>query len=181
MIPNSDLYHKALRLAAWAHYGQVTKFGDPYITHPVAAGYEILAALAAGEAFDVDLATVCTLLHDVVEKSDVTLKAIKKDFGKKVAAGVEALSKNENLPKKEQLRDSLMRILEQPKEVAMAKMADRISSMLPPPEEWSAQKIETILQNAVMIRQMLGDASPFLQKRLDGKIALYEKVLENRR
>jgi len=180
MIPNTDLYHKALRLAAWAHYGQVTKFGDPYVTHPVAASYEVLAAQSAGEVFDVDLAALCAILHDVAEKSDVTIKSIRKDFGKKVAAGVAAMTKNESLPKEEQLRESLVRILEEPKEVAIAKLADRISSMLPPPPEWPASRVETILQNAVMIRQMLGEASEFLAARLDRRIALYQKALEYR-
>jgi (p)ppGpp synthase/HD superfamily hydrolase len=180
MIPNTDLYHKALRLAAWAHYGQVTKFGDPYLTHPVAASYEVLAAQSAGEVFDVDLAALCAILHDVVERSDVTLKSIKKDFGKKVAAGVGAMTKNDALPKEEQLRDSLMRILEEPQEVAIAKLADRVSSMLPPPPEWPKSRIETIVENAVMIRQMLGGASEYLAARLDGRIALYRHALETR-
>ncbi|WP_456383554.1 HD domain-containing protein [Hydrogenimonas sp.] len=178
MIPNTDMFHKALRLTAWAHYGQVTKFGDPYVTHPVAAGYEILAAQAAGENFNVDLAVVTALLHDVVEKSDVTLKSIRKDFGKSVAEGVEAMTKNEALPREEQLRDSILRILERPREIAMAKLADRISSMLPISSEWSPQKVETITNNAKMILQMLGDASPYLAKRLEKKIALYERALE---
>ena len=180
MIPNTDLFHKALRLAAWAHYGQVTKFGDPYVTHPVAASYEVLAALAAGEEFDADLAGVVALLHDVVEKSDVTLKSIRKDFGKSVAAGVEALTKDERLPKDEQLRDSLLRILEEPREVAVAKLADRISSMLPPSPEWSEEKVRTIRDNAELILQMLGEASPHLAGRLKKRIALYDKWLERR-
>ncbi len=180
MIPNTDLYHKALRLTAWAHYGQVTKFGDPYVTHPVAASYEILAARMAGEVFDTDLAVVCALLHDVVEKSDVSLKAIKKDFGKKVAAGVAAMTKNEDLPESEQLRDSLVRILEQPEEIAVAKLADRVSSMLPPDEDWPKEKIQTILENAVMILQMLGETSDYLADRLEKRIALYRQTLESR-
>jgi len=181
MIPNTDLFHKALRLAAWAHYGQVTKFGDPYVTHPAAASYEILAAQAAGEAFDVDLAVVTALLHDVVEKSDVTVKSIRKDFGQAVAEGVAAMTKNESLPKNEQLRDSLTRIQRQPREIAMAKMADRISSMLPVSPEWSDEKVATILDNAEMILQLLGGASAHLKKRLEKKIALYRKTLEKRR
>jgi len=180
MIPNSDLYHKALRLAAWAHYGKVTKFGDPYITHPVAAAEEVMAAVMAGEEADIDLASVVALLHDVVEKSDVTLKSIRRDFGQAVAEGVDAMSKNPQLPKEEQLRDSLMRILEQPKEIAMVKLADRISSMLPPPEGWPPEKIKTITDNALMVLQMLGDASPLLQKRLKKKIKFYQSVLEKR-
>ncbi len=180
MIPNTDIFHKALRLAAWAHYGQITKFADPYITHPVAASYEILSASAAGEKADIDLAAVCSILHDVVEKSDVSLSSIKKDFGKKVAEGVGAMTKNPNLPKNEQLKDSLIRILEQPKEIAMAKLADRISSMLPPPRDWSAEKIETIVSNAELIHRMLKEASPFLSKRLETKIDMYRRVLENR-
>jgi len=110
----------------------------------------------------------------------VTLKSIKKDFGKKVAAGVGAMTKNDALPKEEQLRDSLMRILEEPQEVAIAKLADRVSSMLPPPPEWPKSRIETIVENAVMIRQMLGDASEYLAARLDGRIALYRHALETR-
>ncbi|WP_300367997.1 HD domain-containing protein [Hydrogenimonas sp.] len=180
MIPNTDLFHKALRLAAWAHYGQVTKFGDPYITHPTAASYELLAAQSAGEVFDVDLAVITALLHDVVEKSDVTLKSIRKDFGQAVAAGVAAMTKNESLPKNEQLRDSVTRILDQPREIAMAKIADRISSMLPISSEWSDEKITTILGNAEMILQVLGDASPYLKNRLKRKIRLYRNVLEKR-
>lgn len=180
MIPNTDLFHKALRLAAWAHYGQVTKFGDPYITHPTAASYELLAAQAAGEDFDIDLAVVTALLHDVVEKSDVTIKSIRKDFGQAVAEGVAAMTKNESLPKEEQLRDSILRILDQPREIAMAKMADRISSMLPVALEWNADKIATILGNAEMIHRMLGEASPFLAKRLEKKIRLYRKAQESR-
>jgi len=172
------MFHKALRLTAWAHYGQVTKFGDPYVTHPVAASYELLAAQAAGETFDVDLAALCAILHDVVEKSDVTVRSIRKDFGKSVAEGVAAMTKNESLPKEEQLRDSLVRILEQPKEIAMAKLADRISSMLPVSSGWHPQKIETILGNATMILRMLGEASPFLAGRLEKKIALYRHTLE---
>ncbi len=175
------MFHKALRLAAWAHYGQITKFGDPYVTHPVAASYEIFAAVEAGERVDVDLAGVVTLLHDVVEKSDVTLSSIRKDFGKRVAEGVGAMTKNRDLPEEERLRDSLIRILEQPKEVAMAKLADRISGMLPPAEEWERRKIETILSNAELIRQMLAEASPYLSKRLESRIGLYRTVLEKRK
>ncbi|WP_456485714.1 HD domain-containing protein [Hydrogenimonas sp.] len=180
MIPNTDIYHKALRLAAWAHYGQVTKFGDPYITHPVAAAQEVIASIMAGEEADVDLACVVALLHDVMEKSDVSSKSIRKDFGKAVAEGVEAMSKNPKLPKEDQLKDSLVRILQQPKEIAMAKLADRISSMLPPPPEWSAKKIETITENAIMILQMIGESSPFLQKRLKKKIKFYQDILKKR-
>ncbi len=181
MIPNTDLFHKALRLAAWAHYGQITKFGDPYVTHPVAASYEIFAAVEAGEKADIDLAVVVALLHDVVEKSDVTLSSIKKDFGKRVAEGVGAMTKNDDLPEEERLRDSLMRILEQPKEIAMAKLADRISGMLPPAADWERRKIETILSNAELIDQMLSEASPYLAHRLESRIALYRTVLEKRK
>jgi len=177
MIPNTDLFHKALRLASWAHHGQITKFGDPYITHPTAAAYEVTAAIMAGEKADLDLAVVTALLHDVVEKSDITLKDIKKDFGKAIAEGVAAMTKNMELPKGEQLRDSLIRILEQPKEIAMAKLADRISSMLPPPPEWDDDKIKTIMENAKMIHQMLGGSSKYLSKRLHDRIRYYEDLL----
>ena len=86
------------------------------------------------------------------------------------------MTKNIELPKEEQLRDSLMRILEQPKEIAMAKLADRISSMLPPPPEWDNDKVNTILENAKMIHQMLGESSKYLARRLHDRIKYYENI-----
>jgi len=49
--------------------------------------------------------------------------------------GVSALSKDEAVPKEKELEDSLHRIREQPAEILMVKLADRITNLQPPPQD----------------------------------------------
>ena len=63
------------------------------------------------------------------------------NFGKDVADGVLALTKNENLPKEDRMRDSLERLLKQPKQVQIVKLADRITNLQAPPHYWTKEKI----------------------------------------
>jgi GTP diphosphokinase / guanosine-3',5'-bis(diphosphate) 3'-diphosphatase len=53
----------------------------------------------------------CALFHDSIEDTNTSYNDIKNDFGKEVADGVLALTKNFDLPtKSEQMKDSLQRI-----------------------------------------------------------------------
>lgn len=52
-----------------------------------------------------------------------------------------ALTKQKALPAAERMKDSLRRILEEPVEIGMVKMADRISNLVQPPGHWTVQKI----------------------------------------
>jgi (p)ppGpp synthase/HD superfamily hydrolase len=55
----------------------------------------------------------------------------------------------------------------------MVKLADRITNLQPPPEHWDAEKVERYRAEGKLILNELGDASPFLSKRLNGKLRVY--------
>ena len=97
---------------------------------------EVIAALPTTKLANPDLAVVCALLHDTVEDTPTPLDEIAAKFGNDVAAGVSALTKNDKLPKPEQMADSLRRIREQPPEIAVVKLADRITNLSEPPHYW---------------------------------------------
>jgi (p)ppGpp synthase/HD superfamily hydrolase len=170
---SQDLYVKALHFAAQAHGGQKTPLGMPYVVHLSSVTMEVIAALHAEPGHDDDLAVVSALLHDVVEDTSTKLDEITATFGPRVAAGVSALTKSAALDKPAAMRDSLARILEQPPEIAIVKLGDRISNLGPPPSRWSAAKIAYYREEGQLILDTLGSASPFLAARLAERIRTY--------
>lgn len=129
---NQDLYIDAWNFASKAHMGQkVPETELPYINHIGNVAMEIMSAIAERcGTFDADLAVQCALLHDVVEDTETTYPQLKERFGLQVADGVLALTKNPDLSTKaEKMTDSLDRILKQPGEIRMVKMADRITNL----------------------------------------------------
>src|SRR6185312_6092904 len=145
-----DRYVDAMRFAAAAHNGIAVPGSDlPYLVHVVSVAAEVIAALPHHPELDADLAVTCALLHDTVEDTSTTVDDIRSRFGAAVAAGVSALTKNDKLPNKsEKMADSLRRIKDQPREIAIVKLADRITNMGTPPHTWSKYKCATYLVEA---------------------------------
>jgi guanosine-3',5'-bis(diphosphate) 3'-pyrophosphohydrolase len=87
--PKADLrlIERAYEIAAEAHEGQMRRSGDPYITHPLAAG-GILADLGLDEA-----AISAALLHDAVEDTELTLGEIEQELGFEVAMLIDGVTK----------------------------------------------------------------------------------------
>ena len=172
---SQEAYLKAHRFAAFAHQGQKIPGpeGLPYIMHPGLVTMEVIAALSAESNLDGDLAVQCALLHDVIEDTKVSHERLAESFGAAVARGVEALSKNESLPRAERMSDSLARIRAQPREVWMVKLADRICNLQTPPFHWSRSKIAAYQEEARVILSALGEGSVFLARRLEEKIDAY--------
>jgi (p)ppGpp synthase/HD superfamily hydrolase len=171
---SQESYIKAYKFAANAHRGQTVPGTDlPYIMHVSFVSMEIIAALHAGQGRDGNLAVRCALLHDVIEDTEVTYQQVLDEFGSSVANGVLALSKDEALVKDAQMADSLRRIRQQPPEIWMVKLADRITNLQPPPPYWAKDKIEKYRVEAVEILNTLGEASGFLSSRLREKIDAY--------
>jgi (p)ppGpp synthase/HD superfamily hydrolase len=137
----------------------------PYVAHVVKVAMEVLAATQGEAGLDRNLAVACALLHDTVEDSPELKRPgvrarICKEFGAAVLAGVDALAKNDELPKSERMSDSLRRVKEQPRDVWLVKLADRITNLEPPPREWTLDKRRRYLEEAKVILKELGDASP---------------------
>lgn len=126
---------------------------------------------------DPDLVVQCAVLHDVIEDAGVTADSLEERFGASVAAGVQALTKDESLPTNQvQMLDSLERIRLQPKEIWMVKMADRIVNLQPPPSHWTSEKINAYREEAQLILDRLGDANQPLANRLRKKIERYPSI-----
>jgi len=87
--PKADLsiIERAYVVAEKAHQGQLRKSGDPYITHPLAVT-SILAEL--GMTPDT---LAAALLHDTVEDTAYSLKAMTNDFGNEIAMLVDGVTK----------------------------------------------------------------------------------------
>ncbi len=167
-----NIYSRALDFAAQAHGEQKTPKGLPYIVHVAAVAAETLAALAA-EDHDAELAVPCALLHDVMEDTMTTLADIEAAFGPRVAAGVSALTKDDSLPKERRMADSLDRILRQPPEIAVVKLADRMTNLAPPPAQWTPGKISAYREESREILRRLGPASSYLAARLARRLQTY--------
>jgi (p)ppGpp synthase/HD superfamily hydrolase len=168
-----DLYKKALDFAAKAHgTQQVPGSGFPYVVHLTKVAMEVMRACSE-ERLDGTLAVTCAILHDCMEDAGVTQAQVEQTFGPQVAAGVSALTKNESLAKPDAMRDSLARIKRQPPQIAMVKLADRITNLEPPPPKWTVEKRTAYLEEAKTILATLSGTSPWLERRLASKIADY--------
>lgn len=172
-----EAYLAAARYAAEAHQmapACVPGTDLPYFYHVCLVAMETTGCLAAEGGHDGNLAVQCALLHDVLEDTPVTAAALGRRFGPAVCEGVQALSKDGAITDAaDRMRDSLSRIRRQPPAVWLVKLADRITNLQPPPSGWPAGKVVRYRAESVDILQRLGDASPYLARRLQLKIDGY--------
>ena len=136
---------------------------------------ELIWSLSSSQKkYNGELAVQCSLLHDVLEDTLITYQEIEDKFGFQVAQGVLALSKNNKIEsKRDQLIDSLNRIKQQPKEIWMVKLADRITNLSPPPFYWNNEKIQSYKEDANLIYNYLYKSNTFLSERLKNRIQAY--------
>ncbi len=173
-IWSQDLYTETLRFAGEAHIGQKVPGTEiSYVVHISTVCMEVIAALRQEPGHDENLAVQCALLHDTIEDTAVTHAQIAERFGTAVAEGVLALTKDPTLPKTDQMADSLNRIRQQPHEIWMVKLGDRICNLQPAPHYWTADKKVRYREEAGIILSALGEASPYLAARLQAKIDTY--------
>ena len=179
---SQESYLNAIWFAANAHNKEDQKIPGtdiPYVVHLTQVTMEVMGALANEIHGDGDLAIQCALLHDAIEDTHVTFEEIESTFGRPVAEGVLALTKDETLPggKPAWMRDSLQRIKEQPHSVWIVKLADRITNLQSPPHYWKPEKIQRYYEEAHLIYQTLKDASPYLAERMRQKLDVYQQHL----
>lgn len=85
----TPLTRLALRVCFDAHKDQVDKTSLPYVFHP----------FHLAEQMDDEISTVCALLHDVVEDTNITLSDLEKmGFPKEATEVLSLLTHDENVP-----------------------------------------------------------------------------------
>ena len=175
-----DVWQLATKMHDGQKYGG-SKQGEQieYINHIGSVVFEILTALSIENDMDSNLAIKCAILHDTIEDTDLCYDDILNRYGREVASGVLALTKNENIiGKREKMLDSLKRIKEQPKEIWAIKMADRIANLYSPPFYWTNEKKIEYLEEARLIHNELQAANKYLGDRLANKIIAYQKFID---
>ena len=171
------IYQKTIAFAAEHHGQQKMPNGLPYIVHLSNVAMEVFMAHKQKPDFDLKIAIQLALLHDVLEDTALSFKALEDDFGNVVAEGVLALTKDSTLDKKDQMDDSLNRILDLGREVAIVKICDRITNLQRPPKRWDNAKIKKYHLQAIQIAERLEGKNEYLDKRINKKIEKYKLYL----
>ena len=123
------LIARAYLFAADAHETQYRSSGEPYITHPVAT-----SCILADMQMDHET-IIAALLHDVVEDTDVSSADIEADFGLKVTALVDGVTKltkirfeDRAIAQAENFRKMILAMVKDIR-VILIKLADRLHNM----------------------------------------------------
>jgi len=115
------------------------------------------------------------LLHDTIEDTPIHRSILLATFGTEITEGVEALTKDFQLPKETRMTDSLQRISLKSKEIGMVKLADRITNLQEPPVHWPKEKIINYLAEAKTILPSLKGTNTHLENRLKERIISYQE------
>jgi GTP pyrophosphokinase len=82
------MIRQAFEMAADAHKTMRRKSGEPYILHPLAVARICVEEIGLGVR-----SSICSLLHDTVEDTDVGIEDIQREFGNEIAKIVDGLTK----------------------------------------------------------------------------------------
>ncbi len=126
---DKDLLRAAFEMSVDAHKTMRRKSGEPYILHPLAVAKICVEEIGLGVR-----STICSLLHDTVEDTDVSLEDIEREFGQEIARIVDGLTKISNVidinasQQAENFKKILMTLTDDPR-VILIKLADRLHNM----------------------------------------------------
>lgn len=126
---DKELVRTAFEIAADAHKTMRRKSGEPYITHPLAVAMICVEEIGLGVR-----SSICALLHDTVEDTDVTLEDIEREFGAEIARIIDGLTKISNVvdanttQQAENFKKILLTLTDDPR-VIIIKLADRLHNM----------------------------------------------------
>ena len=126
---DKELLRAAFEMAANAHKTMRRKSGEPYIFHPISVAMICVEEIGLGVR-----STICALLHDTVEDTDITLDDIKSEFGNEIAKIVDGLTKiatvmgTNSSQQAENFKKILLTLTDDPR-VILIKLADRLHNM----------------------------------------------------
>src|ERR1700712_4467895 len=126
---DKELVRRAFQIAAEAHKTMRRKSGEPYIIHPIAVAMICVEEIGLGVR-----STICALLHDTVEDTDITLNDVQREFGEEIAKIVDGLTKiasvldTNSSQQAENFKKILLTLTDDPR-VILIKLADRLHNM----------------------------------------------------
>src|SRR5690242_17884041 len=126
---DKELVRRAFEISAEAHKTMRRKSGEPYILHPLAVAMICVEEIGLGVR-----STICALLHDTVEDTDISLDDVQREFGSEIAKIVDGLTKISNVldtnttKQAENFKKILLTLTDDPR-VILIKLADRLHNM----------------------------------------------------
>ncbi len=126
---DKELVRRAFEIAADAHKTMRRKSGEPYIIHPLAVAMICVEEIGLGIR-----STICAMLHDTVEDTDITLEDVEREFGAEIARIVDGLTKISTVidtnrsQQAENFKKILFTLTDDPR-VILIKLADRLHNM----------------------------------------------------
>src|ERR1700733_2786901 len=126
---DKELIRHAFEMSAEAHKTMRRKSGEPYILHPLAVAKICVEEIGLGVR-----STICSLLHDTVEDTDISLEDVEREFGNEIARIVDGLTKISNVidvnasQQAENFKKILLTLTDDPR-VILIKLADRLHNM----------------------------------------------------
>ncbi|MEY4057595.1 MAG: hypothetical protein RLZ50_807, partial [Bacteroidota bacterium] len=126
---DKELLRTAFEMATKAHKTMRRKSGEPYILHPIAVAMICVEEIGLGVR-----STICALLHDTIEDTDLTLDDVKNEFGNEIAKIVDGLTKISGVmdanssQQAENFKKILLTLTDDPR-VILIKLADRLHNM----------------------------------------------------
>ncbi len=128
-VGDKELVRQSFKMAAEAHKTMRRKSGEPYILHPLAVAMICVEEIGLGVR-----STICALLHDTVEDTDITLEDVEREFGSEITKIVDGLTKISNVmdtntsQQAENFKKILLTLTDDPR-VILIKLADRLHNM----------------------------------------------------
>jgi GTP diphosphokinase / guanosine-3',5'-bis(diphosphate) 3'-diphosphatase len=126
---DKELVRRAFEMAVEAHKTMRRKSGEPYILHPLSVAHICVEEIGLGVR-----STICALLHDTVEDTDLTLEDVEREFGNEIARIIDGLTKISNVvdtnttKQAENFKKILLTLTDDPR-VILIKLADRLHNM----------------------------------------------------
>ena len=119
-----DLIDKAIYWAKKYHDGQYRKSGEPFYSHPLEVAYIVSDHLLHTNTI------VASILHDIVEDTEVTTGIILDEFGWRIAEIVDRLTRDRPDGTKLSVEEILDNAYEQnDEEVLLIKCCDRLHNL----------------------------------------------------
>src|SRR5487761_2236315 len=126
---DKEMVRRAFEMAVEAHKTMRRKSGEPYILHPLAVAMISVEEIGLGVR-----STICSLLHDTVEDTDISLEDVQREFGSEIAKIVDGLTKISNVldanssQQAENFKKILLTLTDDPR-VILIKLADRLHNL----------------------------------------------------
>ncbi len=124
-----DLIERAFKLCITSHEGQFRASGEPFCMHPISVCKIIITLGMDSESI------AASLLHDVVEDTEITIETIKQMFGQNVADLVDGVTKLGKIPlesKENEQAENIRKMfiaMSHDIRVIIIKLADRLHNM----------------------------------------------------